>query len=63
MLVYTVDVEGAVAENAGAVDVSIAHGNCLRLFHEVVGERGGVVEEGFTGAAVDERMAAGLRGA
>ena len=61
MLVDAVEDEGAVAEDAGAIDVAVAHGNCLRLFHKVVGEGGGVVEEGFAGAAVDECIAAGLR--
>ena len=63
MLVDAVEDEGAVAEDAGAIDVPVAHGNCLWLFHEVVGEGSGVVEEGFAGATVDECVAAGLRGA
>ena len=58
MLVDAVEVEGAVAEDARIVNVSIAHGNSLRLFYEVVGERSGVVEERLAGAAVDECVAA-----
>ena len=58
MLVDAVEVEGAVAEDARLVDVAVAHGYSLRLFDEVVGEGGGVVEERFAGAAVDECVAA-----